>query len=70
MHIQDAATILSRTGFGDLEKLMQQAENAAARMKAKGIEVTHRSLLQRVKGLTNAATAKFVFDILLKENKL
>lgn len=70
MHIQDAATILSRTGFGDLEKIMQQTENAAARMKAKGIEVTPRTLLQRVKGLANASTAKFVFDILLKENKL
>jgi hypothetical protein len=70
MHIQDAANILARTGFGDLEKLLQQAENAVKRMKEKGIEVTPRSLLQRCKGLGNASTAKFIFEMLNDDKKL
>jgi hypothetical protein len=70
MHIQDASTILSRTSFGDLEKLMQQAEGAVERMKSKGIEVTPRTLLQRVKGLKNSSTAKFIFEMLQEEKKV
>lgn len=62
MHISDAAEILAQSEFGDLEKLIQQCERAVIKLNSAGIPVTHRSLLQRVKGLKNAATAKFVFD--------
>lgn len=64
LHLADTAEILSQTNFGDLEKLVQQCEKAAEKLKAAGKEVTPRTLLQRVKGLGNASTAKFVFEFM------
>lgn len=64
LHLADTAEILSQTNFGDLEKLVQQCEKAAEKLRAAGKDVTPRSLLQRVKGLGNASTAKFVFDFM------
>lgn len=62
MHLSDASEILSQTNFGDLEKLIQQCEKAVAKKKAAGQPITPRTLLQSVKGLQNASTAKFVFE--------
>jgi hypothetical protein len=64
IHLADTAEILSQTNFGELEKLVQQCEKASQKLRDAGKEVTPRTLLQRVKGLQNASTAKFVFEFM------
>lgn len=64
LHLADTAEILSKTNFGDLEKLLQSCENAVVKLKESGQKVTPRTLMQRVKGINNAPTAKFIFDFM------
>lgn len=64
LHLADTSEILAQTNFGDLEKLIQQCEKAVVKLRAAGTEVTPRTLLQRVKGLGTAHTARFIFDFM------
>jgi hypothetical protein len=61
MHMSDLGLILSKTQFGDLEKILQSCERVVADLKKKGMPITPRVLLQRVKALKNAGTADWVF---------
>lgn len=67
MQMSDAADVLLGAGASDLEKIIASCELVISKAKAAdpAFIPTPRFLLQRVKSLKTAATAKFVFEHLL-----
>jgi hypothetical protein len=69
MQMADAADVLVGAGASDLEKILVSCEAVIAKAQENDSDFkpTPRFLLQRVKGLKNATTARFVFNNLLSE---
>lgn len=64
MQLADAAKLISATSSSDLGKLVDKAEALRDKYAAQGKTITARALVQNVRGIRNAAEAKFVMDVL------
>lgn len=68
LQLADTAKVLDKCTGDQLSKLVERCEKAIVKMNNDKLPITPRTLLQRVKGLGNAANARFVFELLgLKE---
>ncbi|GBR07121.1 DUF3987 domain-containing protein [Asaia siamensis] len=61
LHLQDARRLLDRYNMSDLEKIVVKAESLAKRL---GHQPTSRDLINGVRDIKNAQTARFVLELM------
>lgn len=64
LQLADASEVLEMCAGSDIGKLIEQCETVADKLIAAKQPVTPRVLMQRVRGLTSASMARFVFDMM------